>query len=161
MSRNLSIFLKLPVLLVFLALVSCKVGMPTLGGVRGVNFVSGKNGQIGIEAEIQVNNPNSFGIRIKKLKAEVFIDNSPMGNITGGKKIKIKPLSNDYHKVSLNTDIGQLLTSTPTLINMFTGGKSNFRIKGGGVAGVFIFRKKFSFDHQDRIDLKGFPPQGR
>lgn len=146
------------ILLLFaIVLSSCKIGVPTVSDVRNVQFVTGKKGELGIEGEIKVNNPNSFGISIKGLKMDVFMNNQPMGRATGGKKIRIKALSDDYHKLYLKTDSKQLTNLGVNVLGLFTGQMSDLKIKGGGKGCVFCFLcKKFEIEHQERIRMNGF-----
>lgn len=145
------------ILFIAILLSSCKIGVPIVTDVNNFQFVTGKKGELGFQADIKVNNPNSFGITIKKLKFDVFMDGVPMGTATGGKKIRIKGLTNDYHTVYLKSDGKQMAGMGMNIFGMLTGKMSDIRIQGGGKGCVFCFVcKKFEAEHQERVRLNGF-----
>lgn len=138
-----------------LPLVSCKISMPTVGDIRGVQFVQTPGGQIGLEAEIQIKNPNKFGFSLKKPMANVELNNKSLGDVMGSKKIRVKKNSEDFHKVAFyaKTSAWQtVLTDFPALLV----GSGNIRIRGSAKACVFIFCKKLSFDQSERINKPAF-----
>lgn len=148
MFRNLIFSTVLPVFC--LHLLSCKISMPSVGDIRGVRFVQSPAGDVGLEAEIEIKNPNKFGFSLKKPQAQVELNNKPLGEVKGSKKIRVKKNSKDFHKVTFyaKTSAWQtVLTDLSTLLM----GSANIRIHGSAKACVFIFCKKFSYDQSERI----------
>lgn len=78
------------------------------------------------------------------------LNNKPLGEVIGSKKIRVKKNSKDFHKITFYTQKSTwktVLAELPTLLM----GSANIRIYGSAKAGVFIFCKKFSFDQSERI----------
>ncbi|MCX7743242.1 MAG: LEA type 2 family protein [Flavobacteriales bacterium] len=135
-------------LLVFVS--SCKFAMPSVGGLRGVQFVQSPSGDIGIEAEIQIKNPNSFGFSIKRPLVQVELNKKLLGEAKGSKKIRIKRYSDDFHKLAFYAKTSAWQTILQDLPSLLTG-SGNIRVYGSAKACVFLFCKKFSFDQSERI----------
>lgn len=135
--------------IVFLS--SCKFSMPTVGGLKGVQFVQSPAGEIGLEAEIQIKNPNNFGFCLKKPVVQVELNKKSLGEAKGSKKIRIKKRSEDFHKVAFYAKSSAWQTILQDFPSILTG-SGNIRIHGSAQACVFLFCKKFSFDQSERIN---------
>jgi|GEM_PF-3275650 len=138
-------------------LASCNVTAPTVSDLKDPRLVAGRKGELGVEAQIKINNPNKHVIRVKKLKLDVFMDDELVGTAKSGKKIRIKPFSDEYYTISLETDMKELGTTGMNMLKGYlTGSGGNFRLKGYGVAGVGIFSRRFEIDHMEKMRLDGF-----
>ncbi len=129
--------------------------MLSVGDIRGVQFVQSPGGKMGLEAEIQIKNPNNFGFSLKKPKASVELNNKPLGEVVGSKKIRVKKNSVDFHKVAFYAQTSAWQTVLIDLPALLVG-SGNIRICGSAKACVFIFCKKFSFDQTERISKPSF-----
>ena len=56
-----------------------------------------------LAAELEFNNPNSFGLNIEEVSCEVFIEDQNVTKITHNKKIEVLP--NDHFSVPLDNNI--------------------------------------------------------
>ncbi len=124
--------------------------MPSVGGLRGVQFVQSPSGDIGLEAELQIKNPNNFGFSIKKPVVHVELNKKPLGEAKGSKKIRIKKRSEDFHKVVFYAKSSAWQNIFHDLPSLLTG-SGNIRVYGSAKTCVFLFCKKFSFDQSERI----------
>lgn len=129
---------------------SCKFSMPSVGGLKGMQFVQSPAGDIGLEAEIQIKNPNNFGFSLKKPVVQVELNKKPLGEAKGSKKIHIKKHSEDFHKVAFYAKSSSWQTILQDFSSLLTG-SGNIRVYGSAKACVFLFCKKFSFDQSERI----------
>ena len=129
---------------------SCRFSMPSVGELRGVKFVQSSGGEIGLEAEIRIKNPNKFGFSLKKPKVQVDLNNWSLGEARGSRKIRVKKNSDDFHKVAFYAQTAAWQTGLMDLPSLLLG-TGNIRIHGSAKACVFIFCKKFSFDQSERI----------
>jgi len=151
--------IRLALIICLLSWTGCKIAAPTFDGLRNARMVTGSKGELGVEAELKITNPNKFGFSLKKINAEVWLSNAHLGRVWLYKKIKIKRQSSDFHRIRLLTDG----TTAGTILNQITSifsGSPTLQIKGNAVAQVCIFRKKFAFDQAEKLPRSSFQIPG-
>lgn len=154
-SVNVRNFLFISTLLVALAgFSSCKFTAPTVTGLKGVSVVPSDSGKIALDLELRIRNPNTFGFRLKKIESEISMDGKVIGYGKGREKLRIRKLSEDYHKVRIETNLNTLQLASSSLFSLFSSGKTELGVKGQGKATVFIFSRKFSFEQSENFDFR-------
>lgn len=104
-----------------------------------------------LSANLRFNNPNSFGLKLKKIDCDLYVDSSFLGHFSNSEEIKI-PASGSF----ILPVIGQ--AKTFTLLEQsgkaLSGKESFIRVKGTarvGRAGIF---RSIPLDYSDTLDLK-------
>lgn len=121
---------------------------------NGVQFnkVEGNNYSFNMGAKLD--NPNWFGIRLKKANFEVYAQDKYMGIMNLDQKLKLKRKSVSDINVPMT-----LILEEGAIWDVFKLAKQSeveVRLKGKVKGGVFIFSKKIEVDERKTIPTKGF-----
>ncbi len=122
-----------------------------LGDVKDVKLNKVGNGGIEIQAGIQVENPNTYKIKVKKIDADLLINGKNVGKMHLSKKVVLPKKSDQVHDFAVNTQLSNLLSAMPSI---FFGGTINLQMKGYIKGKVFIFSKKFPIEAEKEISSK-------
>lgn len=139
------------ILLLAVLLSSCKFIQPTFGGFNIKSVKPGKEGEMDIEAEVKVDNPNNYSIWVKKGNMDILMDNGTVGTVKTEGVTTIKAKSNDYATVHLKAKIDQGGALMGALSGVMGGAMPKLKFKGSIRAGVFIVGKKFDVEFSDKL----------
>jgi LEA14-like dessication related protein len=111
--------------------------------VSGINNVQVEDVLLSPKVSFDVNlhNPNSFGLTLKEFKTSAYLDNKLMTDVSIENKIYIGG----------NSDVAIPLKSQPSIQDIITtylsgnAVKGNVKLEGYVTVSKFIFRKKFPF----------------
>lgn len=111
-----------------------------------------------LKLEMQVNNPNSFGFKVKKGDLDVLLNNKKSGNLKLDQKIKVKKKSNDTHEVVLVGDRDKLINAVVNNVGLgLLSNSMELGLKGKlKVSAFFFFWKKFKLDWSQRVSPSEF-----
>lgn len=143
----------LPVLLMLMTLMSCKIVSPKLSGARAFSLAEDPNGNKAIRVEIRIDNPNPLGFRVNDPVFEVWLNSKKLGTAYSGKKIRVKARSNDYYGLYLGTDIKSWTDALGPLLSIFTTGKINFEIKGDLTARFLFWKRSLNVGVSENVSL--------
>jgi len=94
-----------------------------------------------------VNNPNPYPIKIKKIDADVYVNNKKAGKALLLKKIMISSNSHEFIEAEIETKIqGGSFNLLPLLLKSAISGKTEIRLVGDMKASSYLYGKKISFD---------------
>lgn len=144
------------ILLLFLS--SCAVEAPEFIGSDGFKMDKMDGKEILFTAGVKVNNPNWFGIKIKRSVVDVYIEDQLMGKVQLEKKVKMKAKRESTLTLPLKAVLedGALIT----MMRYASKENVNVRIKGKVKGGVWIFSKKIEIDEKRQISGKDLSPGG-
>ena len=144
------------ILLLFLS--SCAVEAPEFIGSDGFKMDKMDGKEILFTAGVKVNNPNWFGIKIKRSAVDVYIEDQLMGKVQLEKKVKMKAKRESTLTLPLKAVLedGALIT----MMRYASKENVNVRIKGKVKGGVWIFSKKIEIDEKRQISGKDLSPGG-
>lgn len=150
-----TIFFSLSLLLL---LSSCAVEAPEFIGSNGFKMDKMDGKEILFTAGVKVNNPNWFGIKIKRSAVDVYIEDQLMGKVQLEKKVKMKARRESTLTLPLKAVLedGALIT----MMRYASKENVNVRIKGKVRGGVWIFSKKIEIDEKRQISGKDLSPGG-
>jgi hypothetical protein len=128
---------------------SCKFTEPTIGNFNLQNFSPKSDSKYRIEVSVEVDNPNTFNIWLKKGEFDIIMGKEKMGKIKTIGKVVLKKNKKDDYTISGEATIDP----GGALMEMILGGGSNkpVTIKGTIKGGFFIFGKKFDVEFDDRL----------
>lgn len=112
----------------------------------GVNKVSKSN--IEINADIQVKNPNNYKVKIKKIEADVLLNNKKITTLNLNKKVVLRKNSDDVQTFLIQTELSNILSAAPSLL---LGGGITLKIQGYIKGKVFFISKKVPVDVERKI----------
>lgn len=104
-----------------------------------------------ISANLRFNNPNSFGLKLKRIDCDLYVDSSFLGHFSNSEEIKIPASGSFILPVSGQAKTFTLLEQSG---KAFSGKEAFLKVKGiarVGRAGIF---KTFPVNYSDTLDLK-------
>lgn len=128
------------------AIAGCSsIKAPQVRGIDNVNFTE-LSPDMKMSFNVNVHNPNAYGIKIRGMNVEVFLDDSLISGIGLAGKQKVAASSN----VTLPFVVEPKLARFPKLAwlgvkELFSDTDSKLKMKGEIVVSKFIFRKRYSF----------------
>ncbi len=145
-------------LILLLLLSSCAVEALEFVGSDGFKMDKMDGKEILFTAGVKVNNPNWFGIKIKRSAVDVYIEDQLMGKVQLEKKVKMKAKRESTLTLPLKAVLedGALIT----MMRYASKENVNVRIKGKVKGGVWIFSKKIEIDEKRQISGKDLSPGG-
>lgn len=150
--------LTLSLCIILLLLASCAIEAPEFIGSEGFKMEKMDGKEIRFTAGVKVNNPNWFGIKIKKSAVDVYVEDQLMGQIQLEKKVKMKA----KRESTLTMPLKAVLEDGAMITMMRYASKENvnIRIKGKVKGGVWIFSKKIEIDEKRQISGRNLSPNG-
>jgi LEA14-like dessication related protein len=122
-----------------------------LSDVRDIRLNKVSGGGIGIEAAMQVKNPNGYKIKVKKIEADLLLNGHKVGQISLDKKVVLPRRSDQLQYFSINTQLSNVLSAVPSIM---WGGEANMQLKGHVKGKVFVFSKKYPIEAEKKISAK-------
>lgn len=118
---------------------------PQIKGIDNVSFTE-LNPDVKMSFNLNVHNPNNYGVKIKRMNVQLFLDDSLISGIGLISQQKVAASSN----VTLPFVVEPKLTRLPKLAwigikELFSDTDSKLKINGEIVVSKFIFRKRYSF----------------
>ena len=145
-------------LLIPLFCVSCfnydEVDIRDIKDIQVVNF--SKKG-ITVNGKIKIMNPNSYGFKIVNSEFDLTINNRKIGKAHIDNKIKVSGNSNEYHSVTLKTDLSSLDIGAMAgflALAIAPPDKIDYKVEGFVVGKVFLFRKKIEIDQGGVVPIQ-------
>lgn len=137
---------------------SCAIESPEFIGSEGFKLEKMDGKEILFTAGVKVDNPNWFGIKIKKSIVDVYVEDQLMGQVQLEKKVKMKA----RRESTLTLPLKAVLEDGAMITMMRYASKENVnvRIKGKVKGGVWIFSKKIDVDEKRQISGKKLAPSG-
>lgn len=141
---------------ILLFLGSCAIEAPEFIGSEGFKMEKMDGKEIRFTAGVKVNNPNWFGIKIKKSAVDVYVEDQLMGQVQLEKKVKMKAKRESTLTMPLKATLedGAMIT----MMRYASKENVNIRIKGKVKGGVWIFSKKIEIDEKRQISGKNLSP---
>lgn len=140
----------LAVCLPVLALTACNFEEPDFGEVGNFQLQKLEGSHIECSIDVQVDNPNVIGFKVKKVAADIQLDDQLVGKVHLNEKIKVKRKSNRTYTVPMTIDLenGALITL------MKQAGKEEVpvTIKGSAKGSVLGISKKFEFSETKKVN---------
>lgn len=135
-----------------LTLVSCKDAIkPTFESVE--NFKPGQFGlaEMELSADIRFKNENTFGLKLKTIECDLYIDSVFAGHFNSIKPVKVRAKESFLLPVTGRASTLVIAENTKKAIE---GKPAIVRVVGQARVGRFIFGRTVPFDYRDTIVLK-------
>ena len=133
-----------------LVLTACNFEEPDFGEVGNFQLQKLEGSHIECSVDVQVDNPNAIGFKVKKVSADVQMEDQMVGKVKLNEKIKVKRKSNKTYTVPLIIDLenGALITL------MKNAGKKEVpvTIKGIDKGSVLGISKKLEFSETKKVN---------
>lgn len=143
--------------LVFIFIIALCLGgcftAPEFKGVDKFKFEKFKNNELSFHLLIDLHNPNPYGIRVRRSKMDVFVNDDFIGEakLTKSFKMKRKSTTNCLLPVTLSLEKGKAFKLL-ALANVRRG--VNIRLKGVLKASALLIPKRERIDQEQNVNLK-------
>ena len=139
-------------ILVFLG--SCKSFHPVeVGQPTDLKVDSFSGSKLNLIIFVPIKNPNIYRIRVTKITATAYINETKAGKIINREKINLPSNSDEIHKLQLNVDFTDLLSSGLSLMDIMRQGKVDVAIKGTLTSRSFLYKKEVPFSKARTLKL--------
>ena len=110
--------------------------------------------EIDFEVDIYIENPNFYGIKVKDIKGELFVQNKLLGNVVLNDKVKIKRKSTNRYAIPLHIHLeeGVLIRFVQFALQKHV----DIELKGFAKGTVFAIPKTENFVFNKSIDGRFF-----
>lgn len=140
----------IPFIIALVVMNSCDFDEPDISNVTNFKLVEMEGRHIEAEFNVDCENPNAFGFKMKRANIDVIVDDQVLGKITLDKKIKVKRKSKKTYTVPLSIDLedGAMLK----MIQLSMRKEITVLLKGkvrGSVCGI---SKSFDVNETKKID---------
>src|SRR5690606_22460040 len=126
---------------------ACSITAPTINGFRDPSLKQSEKGGLGMDVQLNVNNPNNHNIRVTKIKADIISNGRIIATVTNDNKVTLRKNTQEFYTVSLSTDTQPLNLLFSGVSSLFNG--PNIEIKGYGIAKMYGIAKRFDFDTKE------------
>lgn len=126
---------------------ACSITAPTINGFRDPSLKQSEKGGLGMDVQLNVNNPNNHNIRVTKIKADIISNGRIIATVTNDNKVTLRKNTQEFYTVSLSTDTQPLNLLFSGVSSLFNG--PNIEIKGYGIAKMYGIAKRFEFDTKE------------
>lgn len=108
-----------------------------------------------VELDLNLHNPNPIGGTIRNMEINIAVDNKELGKVSLDDKVRIKKQSDFTMPISFTTSVSEMGGILSAGLKSFVGqNEMPLGISGEITVQKFlIFRKTFSFDYKDGIDV--------
>ncbi len=109
------------------------------------------NGKLEVQAGIHIKNPNNYKIKIKKIEADMLVNDNKVGKIHLVKKVVLPRKSDQVQNFTVNTELSNLLGALPSVL---LSREIKMQLKGHIQGKVFLFSRKFPLEAEEKISTK-------
>jgi len=116
-----------------------------------VSSLSGS--KVHLKISLPIKNPNIYRIKVTRIRADAFINESKAGEITSTEKISLPARSDELHRLKLDVNFSDLLDSGISVIEIMRKGKLDMKIQGSLTTRSFLYKKEIPFTRQKSLTL--------
>lgn len=131
----------------------------TLTDIKSFRILEIGNDGVKIEAQLQLNNPNSYSIKVTKSMFDVYIKGNKIGKASISSPLKLNSNSNEYQTLQLETKFipGQAeLLPGILAMSAFGGGKIDLKLDGFIEGKAMFIKKRIDIVHEEKVPLDLF-----
>lgn len=126
---------------------SCSVGrLPMVKGIEEVKVKSFNKDSLFLDVGLRINNPGTWGYRLKRVDIDITMNGRPVGSIHGKLPFKLITKGDRTYSVVAGVGTSSLTNAIPDLLGMITGKQVKLQMKGSIKMRWFIFGKTIQFD---------------
>jgi hypothetical protein len=128
-----------------------------LRDIRNVELLQMDNRRISVRVDVQVNNPNGYRIHVEDPDVDLYLNDTPVGKGWLDSAVVLEGRAERVYPVYLHADLegGPLLM---VLLGGALSGRMKLGMKGTVLGRSGILRKRFPFQVEETIDLRGSRP---
>jgi hypothetical protein len=128
-----------------------------LRDIRNVELLQMDNRRIAVRVDVQVNNPNGYRIHVEDPDVNLYLNDTPVGKGWLDSVVVLEGRAERVYPVYLHAD----LEGGPLLMVLLGGaltGQMKLGMKGTVLGRSGILRKRFPFQVEETIDMRGSRP---
>jgi LEA14-like dessication related protein len=139
--------------LIITGLYGCRVEEVTIGQVERVELrqVSGK--KLGFDLFLPIENPNSYGFKIKQVDLDIYLNNQYLGNLSNSDRIHVRKMSSEVYRFGLTIEFDSWIKGALSLAKLIGQRGVDFRMEGYIKVKKWMVDKKIPVAQETRVDL--------
>lgn len=137
---------------------SCAIEAPEFMGSEGLKLEKMEEKEILFSAGVKVNNPNWFGIKLKRSTLDIYLEDQLLGKLHLEKKVKMKAKRESALTLSLRASLEE--GAMMMILRNSMKDNVSVRFKGKVKGGIWIFSKKIEVDETRQIPGEYLRPGG-
>lgn len=125
--------------------------------IRNVELLQMDSRRIAVRVDVQVNNPNGYRIHVEDPDVNLYLNDTPVGKGWLDSVVVLEGRAERVYPVYLHAD----LEGGPLLMMLLGGaltGQMKLGMKGTVLGRSGILRKRFPFQVEETIDMRGSRP---
>ncbi len=125
--------------------------------IRNVELLQMDSRRIAVRVDVQVNNPNDYRIHVEDPDVDLYLNDTPVGKGWLDSVVVLEGRAERVYPVYLHAD----LEGGPLLMVLLGGaltGQMKLGMKGTVLGRSGILRKRFPFQVEETIDMRGSRP---
>jgi hypothetical protein len=125
--------------------------------IRNVELLQMDSRRIAVRVDVQVNNPNDYRIHVEDPDVDLYLNDTPVGKGWLDSVVVLEGRAERVYPVYLHAD----LEGGPLLMMLLGGaltGQMKLGMKGTVLGRSGILRKRFPFQVEETIDMRGSRP---
>lgn len=135
-------------------LASCSVAkLPYVKGIDDIKVNKFNKDSLYIDLGLKINNPGTWGYRIKRVDVSLSMNDKPVGSINGKLPFKLITKGDRTYNVTAGVGTSAITNAIPDLLAVFTGKPVSLKIQGQIKMRWFIFSKKIQFNTNKEFKL--------
>lgn len=135
-------------------LASCSVArLPVVKGVEDVKMNRMTKDSVYVDLGLRINNPGTWGYRVKKVDVSISMNNKPVGFIKGKLPFKLITKGDRVYNITAGIGTSAVLNMGSDILNVLGGKQVNMKLEGTIKMRWFIFSKKIKLDSSKDIKL--------
>lgn len=124
-------------------------------GVQGVSVPNLGAQGITINADVVLENPNGYSIKVKDPDVEIHLNDLYIGKAELQQKLVLRARSTAVYHVPLQARFADgNMNVLPALLLAALSGKGELRVKGTVRAGTSFLSRRFPFEEKHTVDLR-------
>jgi LEA14-like dessication related protein len=103
--------------------------------------------------KMPIHNPNFYPIKVKRLQANVYINQNAVGKIKNNETIKIPANSDKVHEVEININYSEIFDSGFSLMAILRANQFKLQLDGSLTIKSFLVKKEVQFKKSKAIEM--------
>ena len=120
---------------------------------QNVKINSANLNNMNLTLQLPIKNPNFYPIKVKRIYADVYLNQNAVGKITNKEKLKIPGNSDEIHDLELNINYSDIFDSGFSLMRLLRSKKLQIKLEGYVEVRSFLIKKEVKFNESKAIEM--------
>lgn len=133
---------------------SCSIArLPMVKGIDDVKVNRFNKDSLYLDVGLKINNPGTWGYRIKRVDVNLMMNDKPVGSINGKLPFKLITKGDRTYNITAGVGTNNVVNVIPDLLGIFSGKQVKLQLQGQIKMRWFIFTKTIKFDNNKEFKM--------